>query len=223
MGNQVSRTQFDQSDKQFSHFKASDISKWKKLFIKTFPSGYIKAKCLESFFYRIFPFALPKNVKFINPKYMNTQNLNQEEVLEYSYFLFKNINISGSGKIDFSELYIAFSILTEGSSFEKIRWLYRLFDLNQDGYVSKDELSYSLQAYSDMVLENFSDYEINSSSIVDGRNNTIIKIVEEIFEKEKKDNLSFDEFKKIVENKNIMQFFDLPRNNLMCDEEFYVF
>lgn len=221
MGNQTSRIPLDQTVKQFSHFKSSDISKWKKLFLKTFPSGYIKPKCLESFFYKIFPFSLPKNIKLINPNYFNIKSFKEEEILEYSYMLFKNINISGSGKIDFSELYIAFSILTEGSSFEKIRWLYRLFDLDQDGFISKEELLYSLEAYNDMVMENFSDYDINNINKI--KENSTKKFVNNIFENNVYGILSFDEFKAVIEKTDIMPYFNLSRNDLMSNEEFYIY
>lgn len=69
----------------------------------------------------------------------------------FSEILFRTINISGSNTVDFDELLIAFSILTKGSNFERLRWIFRFYDNDSDGVVSKTEMMNTTKALVDMV------------------------------------------------------------------------
>ncbi|RVD92079.1 recoverin-like calcium-binding protein [Tubulinosema ratisbonensis] len=115
---------------KFSHFSPEDIETWSASFKLTFPSRKITLANLEKQLQEFFPFG-------------NSQN--------FSKLIFKTINISGTDSIDFHELLIAFSILTKGSSFEKLRWIFRFYDCDNDGVVSKSEMVYACQALFDMV------------------------------------------------------------------------
>ncbi|KCZ75253.1 hypothetical protein H311_03772, partial [Anncaliia algerae PRA109] len=102
MGNIRSAPDNTQNDdiEKFSHFSPEDIESWSTSFKSTFPNKKITLQNLEQQLQEFFPFGDSHN---------------------FSKLIFKTINISGTESIDFHELLIAFSILTKGSSFEKLR------------------------------------------------------------------------------------------------------
>jgi Ca2+-binding EF-hand superfamily protein len=61
--------------------------------------------------------------------------------------LFAFFDQDGNGKIDFSELVCGLSVLCKGTQDEKIRYAFRGYDLDGDGYITKDELYKMFKAY----------------------------------------------------------------------------
>ncbi|EJW01639.1 hypothetical protein EDEG_03814 [Edhazardia aedis USNM 41457] len=120
MGNTKSLPDKEKEDvlSKFSHFNPHDVIFWYKSFEREFPNNLITLHDLEKIFKDLFPFG---NCKL------------------FVKHLFRTINIGNTQKIDFNELFIAFSILTKGSKFEKLRWIFRFYDIDNDGVVSKNE------------------------------------------------------------------------------------
>lgn len=46
---------------------------------------------------------------------------------------------------------IGLSVLARGSLQEKLRWVFSLYDINGDGYITKDEMSRIVAAIYDMM------------------------------------------------------------------------
>ncbi|KAF9764869.1 Neuronal calcium sensor 1 [Nosema granulosis] len=152
--------------KKFSHFPAQDIHEWSISFKKHFPRGYITVGELEAMFKRLFPFGSPK---------------------KFSSRLFQTINISQSNQVDFHEFLIAFSILIKGSSFEKLRWMFRFYDEDNDGVISKKEMITIAQGIIDMT-SNTLDVHVD-----------VHKTVDELFTILENESgfLTFDDFKEL--------------------------
>lgn len=113
MGSQESKPRVNDLEvRKFSHFPASDVKEWSTYFTANYPDGCMTQADLEEIFLAFFPFG---------------------EVKKFCASLFQTINIGQTGKIDFNELLIAFSILAKGSSFEKRRWIFRFYDRDRDG------------------------------------------------------------------------------------------
>ncbi|EOB13609.1 Neuronal calcium sensor 1 [Nosema bombycis CQ1] len=147
MGNSLSRVpDINHEDaKKFSHFPAKKIHEWSVSFREHFPRGYITVSELELIFKRLFPFGSPKN---------------------FSIRLFETINISQSNQVDFNEFLIAFSILLKGSDFEKLRWMFRFYDEDNDGIIDKKKMITIAQSIFDMT-SNTLDVRIKADKVVD--------------------------------------------------------
>lgn len=172
MGNRSSSLKhFDLDDsKKFSHFPSKDVQDWSHEFKTRFPNGKMTLQDLEMMFKRFFPFGSPK--KFV-------------------IRLFNTINISQSDFIDFHELLIAFSILMKGSNFEKLRWIFRFYDEDSDGVISKHEMVDIAKSMIDMVSNTL---DIN----VD-----IEKAIDDLFEtcENKSGFFTFEDFKELAARK----------------------
>lgn len=146
MGNQTSTlTQKDPDFAKFVHFTPFEIREWSNTFKTLFPSGRMTLKDLEDFYSKLFPFG---------------------KVSSFCKRLFQNINISQSTQIDINELLIAFTILYKGSSFEKLRWIFRFYDFDNDGVISREDLEKGLTIVNEMVSDSIFT-EIETKKLVD--------------------------------------------------------
>lgn len=181
MGNKISPNilQTAATVKKFSHFDESDIKKWSCEFNTNYPSGYMTERDLQIIFNKLFPFG---------------------DTSKFTGYLFRTINISGTRTVDFNELLIAYSILRKGSIFEKLRWIFRLYDCDNDGVVGKNEMIDVVRAYLDMIGSSF-DVEID-----------VKKYVSNIFDEleNKSGFLTFDDFKILAtRGARVLQLFEV--------------
>lgn len=146
MGNQTSQLLPKDPDfAKFVHFSPIEIREWSNTFKMLFPNGKMTLKDLEDFYSKLFPFG---------------------KVNSFCRRLFQNINISQSTQIDINELLIAFTILFKGSPFEKLRWIFRFYDFDNDGVVSKEDLGKGLSIVNEMV-SNAVFTELDSKKLAD--------------------------------------------------------
>jgi serine/threonine-protein phosphatase 2B regulatory subunit len=99
----------------------------------------------------------------------------------------------GNGSIDFEEFISALSAFSsKGQREEKLRFAFKVYDIDRDGYLSSGELFIVLKM---MVATNLQDDQLQQ--LVD---KTIMEA-----DKDRDGKISFDEFKKLVENTDISQ------------------
>lgn len=131
MGNQTSQLiPRDPDFAKFVHFSPNEINGWSNTFKSLYPTGKMSLKDLEDFYSKLFPFG---------------------KVHNFCERLFKNINISQSMQIEINEILIAFTILLKGSSFERLRWIFRFYDCDNDGFVSKEDLELGMKIINEMT------------------------------------------------------------------------
>ena len=53
--------------------------------------------------------------------------------------------------MDFVPLHAAMSVISRGSLDEKLRWVFNLYDINGDGYISPDEMLELVKSVYDML------------------------------------------------------------------------
>ncbi|KAM0674233.1 Kv channel-interacting protein 4 [Gurleya vavrai] len=171
MGNMKSKPHLTPKETllKFSHFKPESVKLWDTEFTTQFPEGFVTLQDVEKIFKELFPFGACTN---------------------FTKLLFKTINICDTQKITFNELLITFSILTKGSKYEKLRWIFRFFDNDADGFVSKAEMCRAVQSMYDMCGYMF-DMDVDVREVVDG----IFVNVEN-----SSGFVTFDDFKKISED-----------------------
>ncbi|CAF4939920.1 unnamed protein product [Pieris macdunnoughi] len=59
----------------------------------------------------------------------------------YAHYVFKAFDVNCSGAISFRELLVTLSTLLRGSVYERLRWAFRLYDVDGDGAITRQELS----------------------------------------------------------------------------------
>lgn len=146
MGNQNSLPPSKITDySKFSHFLPAEIKEWSSIFKSIYPSGKMSKNDFVDFFSSLFPFG---------------------NVDPFCCRLFQNINISQAKEIELEELLIAFTILFKGSTFERLRWMFRFYDEDKDGFISKIELEEGLNIIN-LMISNSTLQEMNTKVLVD--------------------------------------------------------
>ncbi|XP_059615647.1 Kv channel-interacting protein 4-like isoform X2 [Phlebotomus argentipes] len=69
----------------------------------------------------------------------------------YAHYVFNTLDQDNSGIINFEDFIQTLSILSRGSLEEKLTWTFALYDINGDGYVTKEEMTDIVTAIYDMV------------------------------------------------------------------------
>ena len=54
--------------------------------------------------------------------------------------IFRTMDTDNNGRLDFREVLMSVSLTQHGTEKERIEWMFNLFDINQTGFIDKDEL-----------------------------------------------------------------------------------
>ncbi|GIY91240.1 kv channel-interacting protein 4 [Caerostris darwini] len=73
------------------------------------------------------------------------------ETTQYAHYVFNSFDHDNTGAITFTDFVIGLSVLARGSLQEKLRWAFSLYDINGDGYITKDELSKIVQSIYELM------------------------------------------------------------------------
>ncbi|XP_055029997.1 guanylyl cyclase inhibitory protein [Misgurnus anguillicaudatus] len=69
-----------------------------------------------------------------------------KESAEYAEQIFRTLDNNEDGVVDFREYVTAISMLIEGSTVEKLRWSFKLYDKDKDGAITRSEMLEIMQA-----------------------------------------------------------------------------
>ncbi|KAH8876640.1 Kv channel-interacting protein isoform 3 [Schistosoma japonicum] len=69
----------------------------------------------------------------------------------YAQLCFRVFDKHQTGELTFEQFACGLSQLTRGSSMDKIKWIFALYDINNDGYISKSELRQVVQAIYELL------------------------------------------------------------------------
>ncbi|XP_077661643.1 calsenilin isoform X2 [Eretmochelys imbricata] len=69
----------------------------------------------------------------------------------YAHFLFNAFDVDRNGAICFEDFVVGLSILLRGTVHEKLNWAFNLYDINKDGYITKEEMLAIMKSIYDMM------------------------------------------------------------------------
>ncbi|KAM8880915.1 Kv channel-interacting protein 4 [Synchiropus picturatus] len=75
----------------------------------------------------------------------------QGDASTYAHFLFSAFDTHHNGSVSFEDFVLGLSILLRGSIQEKLNWAFNLYDINKDGYITKEEMLDIMKAIYDMM------------------------------------------------------------------------
>ncbi|GLV31791.1 uncharacterized protein CBL_07550 [Carabus blaptoides fortunei] len=70
---------------------------------------------------------------------------------QYAHYVFNTLDQDNSGLISFEDFVHGLSILSRGSLDEKLRWTFSLYDINGDGYITREEMTDIVSAIYDLM------------------------------------------------------------------------
>ncbi|KAF2976477.1 hypothetical protein EK904_014297 [Melospiza melodia maxima] len=74
-----------------------------------------------------------------------------EDSTTYAHFLFNAFDTDHNGSVSFEDFVMGLSILLRGTVQEKLNWAFNLYDINKDGYITKEEMLDIMKAIYDMM------------------------------------------------------------------------
>ncbi|KAI9208655.1 putative FRQ1-regulator of phosphatidylinositol-4-OH kinase [Polychytrium aggregatum] len=102
-----------------THFDKKEIQQWYRGFIKDCPKGSLNLEQFKEMYKQYFPFG---------------------DSSTFAELMFAVFDENQDRLIDFKEFLTALSITSKGQMDEKLQWAFRLYDQNNDGYISYDEM-----------------------------------------------------------------------------------
>lgn len=84
-------------------------------------------------------------------KTIYSQFFPQGDATTYAHFLFNAFDMERNGSIRFEDFVIGLSVLLRGSVTDKLRWAFNLYDINKDGYITKEEMLAIMTSIYDMM------------------------------------------------------------------------
>jgi len=104
---------------RITYFDKKEINQWYQDFMHDCPSGVLRKETFTSIYQSYFP---------------------NGSSAKFAGYVFDAYDTRKVGVVNFREFIVALSITSRGSIDEKINWAFGLYDLDQDGYISRSEM-----------------------------------------------------------------------------------
>ncbi|XP_071043530.1 A-type potassium channel modulatory protein KCNIP1-like isoform X2 [Parasteatoda tepidariorum] len=116
---------------QLTKFNKRELQLMYRGFKQECPSGMVREETFKGIYAQYFP--------------------KGADTSQYAHYVFNTFDQDHTGAITFTDFVIGLSVLARGSLQEKLRWVFSLYDINGDGYITKDEMSRIIASIYDMM------------------------------------------------------------------------
>ena len=108
-----------------TEFTSNEIQKWYRQFHRDYPNGYLTLEEFQQLYASFFPCG---------------------ETSAFAEHLFRSLDTDNDGWLDFREFIIGLSLLTRGSLRGRLAWAFSLYDIDGNGYITREEMLDIIQA-----------------------------------------------------------------------------
>ncbi|CAK5121553.1 unnamed protein product [Meloidogyne enterolobii] len=102
-----------------TYFTEKEIKQWHKGFKRDCPNGLLTEVGFQKIYKQFFP---------------------QGDPSDFASFIFKVFDENKDGAIEFHEFVRALSITSRGTLEEKLGWAFKLYDIDRDGFIKRNEM-----------------------------------------------------------------------------------
>ncbi|XP_076622215.1 frequenin-2 [Colletes latitarsis] len=132
MGKKNSKLKQDTIDRLMNqtYFTEKEIRQWHKGFLKDCPDGQLTEQGFIRIYKQFFPDGDPS---------------------KFASLVFRVFDENSDGTIEFEEFIRALSVTSRGNLDEKLHWAFRLYDVDNDGFITRAEMYNIVEAIYEMV------------------------------------------------------------------------
>ncbi|XP_076343234.1 frequenin-1-like [Tachypleus tridentatus] len=151
-----------------TYFTEKEIRQWYRGFLKDCPEGQLSEEGFLRIYKQFFPQGDPAN---------------------FASLVFRVFDENKDGTIEFEEFIRALSVTSRGSLDEKLVWAFKLYDVDNDGFITREEMYSIVDAIYKMLGS-----KVQPEDNEDNPKRRVAKIFEQL-DKNHDNKLSMEEFK----------------------------